>query len=158
MRKLCTLGLLCFLTACDWFASKETKTQKMVEEEMQNINWNEVDQYPLFSDCDELASKGDQKACFEATLLMHFSMTLQEFDFVLDTQVNDTVYVNFMMDQDGLISVLDIEKDNAIDTEMPEFDGVITQSLRSLPRVAPALKRGIPVSAKFRIPIVLNTE
>ncbi|MEK6152201.1 hypothetical protein WIW50_03035 [Flavobacteriaceae bacterium 3-367] len=158
MRKLCILGLLCFLTACDWFASKEAKTQKMVEEEMQNINWNEVDQYPLFSDCDELASKGDQKNCFEATLLMHFSMTLQEFDFVLDTNVNDTVYVDFMMDQDGLISVLDIEKDDAIETEMPEFDGVITQSLKSLPRVAPALKRGIPVSAKFRIPIVLNTE
>ncbi|MGB5819043.1 MAG: hypothetical protein WBG90_06125 [Saonia sp.] len=158
MRKLCILCLLYCLTSCDWLASKEVKTQKLVDQEMQSINWNDLDQYPLFSDCDELASKEEQKRCFESTLLMHFSMTLQEFDFVLDTQLNDTIYVDFLMDSDGLISVLEIEKSTMIDTQMPEFNGVITRSLKNLPRVEPALKRGIPVSAKFRIPLVLNAK
>lgn len=158
MRKLWILGILCLFSSCDWFASKEVKTQKLVNEEMQNIDWNDVDQYPLFYDCDETASKEGQKECFETTLLTHFSMALQDFEFVLSEDFKDAIYVDFLIDKDGSISVLKIEKNDAIDAQMPEFNGILARSLKSLPRVEPALKRGIPVGAKFRIPIVLNTN
>lgn len=125
---------------------------------MQEIDWNQVDQYPLFDTCDETASKEKQRQCFEENILLHFSMTLQDYEFVLNKDVNDTLLVDFIMDKEGLVSVLNIQKDNEIDQQMPEFDGIIIQSLKSLPKVEPALKRGIPVNAKFRIPIVLNTK
>ncbi len=158
MRKVVVLACICLFTSCDWFTSKEEKTQELVQEEMQNINFNEVDRYPLFANCDEMVSKPAQKLCFEETLLMHFSKTLQDFDFVLETEINDTIYVDFMMDKTGAITVLGIEKNMSIDDEMPEFNGVISQSLKSMPKIEPALKRGIPVNAKFRIPIVLNSN
>ncbi|WP_150452347.1 hypothetical protein [Arenibacter lacus] len=158
MRKVVVLACICLFTSCDWFTSKEEKTQELVQEEMQNINFNEVDRYPLFAGCDEMVSKPAQKECFEKTLLMHFSKTLQDFDFVIETEVNDTIYVDFLMDKNGAISVLGIEKNMSIDDEMPEFNGIITQSLKSMPKIEPALKRGIPVNAKFRIPIVLNSN
>lgn len=158
MKNLILLCLLCLCISCEWISNKDAKTQKLVEQEMQEINWNDLDQYPLFDNCDESESKITQRACFEETILLHFSMTLQDFEFVLNKDVNDTLFVDFLMDKEGLISVLRIEKDSAIDEQMPEFDGIITQSLKSLPKVEPALKRGIPVNAKFRIPIVLNTK
>ncbi len=158
MRRLVILGVFFLMASCQWFASQEAKTQMLVEEELQSIDWNDVDQYPLFDDCDETVSKTAQKACFENTLLLHFSMTLQDFEFVLDEEVDDTIYVDFLVDSEGTMSVLEIQENNTVKQQIPEFDAIITQSLKSLPRVEPALKRGIPVNAKFRIPIVLNTK
>jgi len=158
MRKFITIMGLCLFCSCNWLTSKEEKTNKIVEQEMQNINWNEIDEYPLFDACDETVSKEKQKECFERVLLMHFSMALQDFDFVLDFEVNDTVYVDFIINKEGLIAVQEVENSKNIKSQMPEFNALISTSLKGLPKVSPALKRGVPVSAKFRIPIILNTN
>ncbi len=158
MRNFFILGCCFLLSSCNWFASPETRIQKLVDEELASINMNDVDQYPLFDDCDETASKNSQKECFENTLLLHFSMTLQDFEFSLDQDIEDTIYVDFLVDSEGSMSVLYIEENPLVNEQIPEFNGIISQSLKSLPRVAPALKRGIPVNAKFRIPIILNTK
>ncbi|MCP4975128.1 MAG: hypothetical protein GY931_03120 [Maribacter sp.] len=158
MRKFLAILVLCSCFSCELFVSKEKKTQKLVNQAMQTIDWNDVDNYPLFESCDESTSKTSQRECFESELLTHFSATLQEFEFVVDPEVNHTIFVDFLIGHEGKISVIHIEKDNAIDKLMPEFDGVISQSLRNLPPLEPALKRGIPVNAKFRIPIVLNSN
>tara|TARA_R110002167_G_scaffold363512_2_gene583691 strand:- start:912 stop:1352 length:441 start_codon:yes stop_codon:yes gene_type:complete len=146
------------LTSCDWFVSKEAKTQELVEKEMLEINWNDVDNYPLFETCDETLTKTGQRECFERELLSHCTKTLQEFVYEFEEGVDRTVQVDFLVDQDGRISVLSIEKDNAITDQMPEFDQIIAQSLINLPTLEPALKRGIPVKAKFRIPIVFDSN
>ena len=158
MRKFLAILVLYSSFSCDLFVSKEKKTQKLVNQEILAIDWNDVDNYPLFENCDESTSKTSQRECFESELLTHFSATLIEFEFVIDPEVNKTVFVEFLIDHEGKISVIHIEKDKAIDKEMPEFDGIISQSLRNLPPLAPALKRGIPVNAKFRIPIVLDSN
>ena len=158
MPKIWAILIICSFSSCDFFQSKNAKTQELINQEMLNIDWNDVDNYPLFEDCDETLTKTGQRECFERELLDHFSAILREFEFVLSQDIDSTVYVDFMIDKGGRISVLEIEKDNAIDLQMPEFDGIIIQSLKGLPPLAPALKRGIPVKAKFRIPIVLNSE
>ena len=152
------MSCLCLLSSCDLFTSSEVKTQQLVEKELQAINWNDVDQFPLFEVCDESVSKSSQKECFENTLLLHFSKTLEEFEFILDKDVNEAVYVDFLVDKEGKISVLNIDKNRIIQEQIPEFDGIISRSLKSLPPLGSALKRGMPVNAKFRIPIVLNSE
>lgn len=158
MRKFIAILVLYSCFSCDLFESKEKKTQKLVNKEMLSIDWNDVDNYPLFEICDELATKTSQRECFETELLKHFSATLKEFEFVMDSEINNTVFVDFLVDQNGKILVTNIEKDKAINNKMPEFDGIVSQSLKNLPPLAPALKRGIPVNAKFRIPIVLNSK
>ncbi len=158
MRKFWFIGCLFLLISCDWFESQETKTQKLVNQEMSTIDWNDVDQYPLFDNCDETVSKPEQRKCFKDTLLAHFSSTLNEFEFVLESNIVDTLYLDFLIDNNGKISVLDMEKNEEILSQIPEFDGIIIQSLKTLPHLAPAIKRGIPVTAKFRIPIIVNTN
>ncbi|MRX63460.1 hypothetical protein GJ691_04695 [Maribacter sp. RZ05] len=158
MRKFFTILLLCSCLSCDLFESKEAKTQKLVNKEMQAIDWNDVDNYPLFENCDESTSKAFQKECFETELLNHMAATLNGYEFVIGPDMDTIVQVDFLVDQEGKMTVLNIAKDRTINDFMPEFDGIISQSLKNLPPLAPALKRGIPVKAKFRIPIVLSAD
>lgn len=156
MRQLFILLILCSLTSCDFFTSKEEKTSELVNEQLQQIDWSDVDNYPLFANCDETVSKLAQRRCFENELLKHCSKTLTEFDYYIDATTDPKVLVDLLVDQDGHISVITIKKDSTIDTQMPKFDQIITQAIKNIPPLAPALKRGIPVKAKFRIPIVLR--
>ncbi|CAM3536777.1 hypothetical protein [Zobellia roscoffensis] len=156
MRNLTILCFLFLLTACNWSASREEKTQELVNKEMLSIDWEDVDQYPLFADCDETAAKQEQKQCFMATLLKHFSKTLEESDFVVQEAVKDTIFVDFLMEASGVISLQNIDKGTIPEDELAGFDEQIEKSLNNLPKIEPALKRGIPVRAKFRIPIVLQ--
>lgn len=158
MRKFVMVLILCGLTSCGFFDSNEKKTQELVQKELDAIDWNDVDAYPIFEDCDENWTQIEQRECFENRLLEHFSKTLSEFEFILKEGVNPIVQVDFLVDTDGKIIVLDIEKDAAINQQMPEFDGIISQSLLRIPPLAPAIKNRIPVKAKFRIPIVLNVN
>src|SRR5690606_26487579 len=127
-----------------------------VNEEMRQINFNEVDRYPLFDVCDEMMDKESQLECFKTTLLSHYTATLEEFEFEFVSDVSVRVYVDFLVDNKGEISVLEVERNEDIDKQIPEFQSIIIQSLKGLPPLAPALKRGVPVSSKFRIPILLN--
>jgi len=146
------------LYSCHFFESKEKRTQDLIDSELSEIDWNSIDTYPLFLDCDETASKEVQRQCFEGKLIAHFETTLNEFEFIVDSDDNPIVAVIFVIDAEGDIDILEIEKDRFILKQMPEFDGIVTQSLKTVPEIAPALKRGIPVSTKFRIPIQLNTK
>ncbi len=158
MRILLTLIGVLLLASCGWMTPKDEKTRRLVQEELRSINWNDIDQYPLFDSCGESISKEAQRLCFEEELLQHFSSTLSEFEFVLNEDVGDTIYVDFLVERDGSITVLDIEDHLELQDQIPEFNAIITQSLKSLPKIEPALKRGIPVNAKFRIPLELNTN
>ena len=146
------------MTSCGWLVSKDEKTQELVQQELSEIDFDVVDSYPLFENCDETVTLAGQRQCFEQEVLANYSKILNQYEFVLDPTADRNVFVDFLVDRDGAVSVLNIEKDDSIDEQMPEFNQLITQGLEDLPPLAPALKRGIPVKAKFRIPIVLNSN
>jgi hypothetical protein len=72
--------------------------------------------------------------------------------------LNDTVYVDFLIDEHGFISVLNVEEKTSVLNEIADFNAKITARLNDLTTVAPALKRGNPVSLRFRLPLLLNTN
>ena len=152
------MACFCLFTSCDWFTSKEEKTQELVNEEMRNINFNEVDKYPLFDNCDEMLDKTGQLDCFQNTLLEQYTGTLEDFEFQFVSDINTSIYVDFLVDYKGEISVLEVQRNQDIENQIPEFRSIITQSLKGLPPLSPALKRGVPVSSKFRIPIIVNSN
>lgn len=156
MRYLTLFFILCLCLGCNWSAAREEKTQELVSQEIQSIDWKDVDKYPLFDDCDETVPKQEQKRCFMETLLRHFSDTLKKSEFVLQEEVKDTIFVDFIMEDTGSITLMNIHNADALHKQLPDFEKHIKKSLGSLPKIEPPLKRGIPVRAKFRIPIVLK--
>ncbi|GGD47132.1 hypothetical protein [Muriicola marianensis] len=156
-----TLILCCsffLLLSCDWLTNTETRTQKLVEDELRGIDWNDVDQYPLFEACDETASKTDQRLCFERNLMENLSMSLQDFRFTSDSDLQSTVYIDFMVETTGELQVVEMQNDSVLQGQIPQFREVIIKSLRSMPRPEPALKRGIPVRSRFRLPMEITTN
>lgn len=158
MRRFLLVLVFFGLCSCSFFESKEKRTQELINSQLRQIDWNSIDSYPLFLDCDETAPKELQRQCFEERITAHFQETLNEFEFIVASDDNHMVSVTFVIDAEGDIEILEIEKNAYVLKQMPEFDGIITQSLKTVPEIVPALKRGIPVSTKFRIPIQLNTK
>ena len=146
------------LTSCEYFSSRETKTQQLVNDELLTIDWNEVDGYPLFDNCDETVSKEDQRACFENTILQHFSEAFSDLEYAVQNDLDQQLFVDFLIDEHGFITISQVEENDAIAEAIPGFYNEINVRLNDLTTVKPAHKRGIPVSVKFRLPIVLNTN
>ncbi|QBA63244.1 hypothetical protein [Muriicola soli] len=158
MRFLLLFCCLFLLLSCDWLASPESKTQKLVEDELRGLDWNDVDQYPLFDGCDETVSKSEQRSCFENTLLQNLAMHMEDFDFRVKKDIRTTVYIDFLVEKSGEIRVVEMDNDEELLEQLPEFREIIIKSLRSLPKPAPALKRGVPVRSRFRLPLELTTN
>ncbi|WP_222983100.1 hypothetical protein [Flagellimonas meishanensis] len=157
MRKYLFLICLGMFVSCELFMSKEDKAQKIVNEELLAIDWNDVDHYPLFEECDETALKPQQKECFQNVLLGHFSKALDSLHFQVEENLNDTVFVDFEIDEHGFISIRNVEEKTAVFNQIENFKSEVTARLNDF-TVKPAVKRGIPVSIRFRLPLVLSTD
>jgi len=158
MRYLLLALFLFGFTSCHLFESKEEKTQKLVQKELIQIDWSDVDDYPLFEDCDETLNKKLQRDCFENNIIENLSRDLKEFQFISESRVEDVVFLDFKIESDGTVAVVNVENIEILGEQKAEFIAKVQFSLNSLPHIEPALKRGIPVSAKFRVPIFLNSK
>lgn len=163
MQKFGLLLLLFFLTSCELFQSTEKRTENRVREQLLEIDWNDVDTYPLFDACDENASKEMQRACFTEHMMASFSEVFEDAKFVVEEDIDQTLFVDFKIDEDGFISVLEIGQNEEINALLPNFNEIISKRLNDLTTGAnttlkPALKHATPVSMKFRLPLQLNTQ
>ena len=158
MRVLASFCCLFILCSCEWLATPESKTKQLVEDELRGIDWNDVDQYPLFEGCDETASKADQRLCFETTLMQNLGMRLQDINFTSETDLQSTVYIDFLVEATGEIQVVEMQNDRSLQDQIPGFREIIIRSLREMPKPAPALKRGMPVRSRFRLPLEITTK
>lgn len=137
--------------------SKEEQTQKMVSDELMAIDWNDVDQFPLFEECDEMAQKTAQRNCFKREMLKRFVEAFSDTVYEVDQEIKDTLFVDFEVDEDGFVNITEIQENGAIEKVVPGFRDEIRSRFSDL-TVIPAHKRGINVKIKFRLPIVLDTE
>lgn len=158
MNKFLLILVLLVFNSCNLFESKEEKTQKLVAEKLLQIDWTDVDDYPFFDDCDETVSKALQKNCFEQKLLAHLSKGLKEFHLTSETEIKDIVFLDIRVEKDGNVTIDTIVNKEIFGVQMEKFQRNISKSIETLPHIEPALKEGIPVNAKFRIPILLNSK
>lgn len=129
----------------------------MVNDELMAIDWNDVDNYPLFETCDEMAQKVEQRNCFEQEMLKRFVEAFSDTVYEVEGQLKDTLFVDFEVDEDGFVNIIEIEENVTIEKAVPGFRDELRSRFSDL-TVIPAHKRGINVKIKFRLPIVLDTE
>lgn len=73
-------------------------------------------------------------------------------------EVYDTIKVNFEVGSNGQLSILEIKMDTLLQKEFPDLEMWILQSIDSLKPLAPAYKRGIPVTTQFTLPVIIKTN
>ena len=157
MQRWWVLLIIVLFSSCQYFLSKEEQTQKMVNAELMAIDWNDVDQFPLFEECDEMAQKTEQRNCFEREMLKRFGEAFSDTVYEVDQEIKDTLFVDFEVDEDGFVNITEIEENLEIENIVPGFRDEIRLRFKDL-TVIPAHKQGINVKIKFRLPIVLDTE
>lgn len=150
--------LLLLATSCQFFETEKVSSEKIYKEEMETIDWKDVDSYPSFSNCENALEKHEQKECFINTISTQLYKSLNHEDIVATRDVYDTVKVNFEVSSSGKLSILQIKMDTVLQKEFPNLQTWLLQSIDSLKPVAPAYKRGIPVKTQFTLPVIIRTN
>ena len=158
MKKLLPIVLLILLQSCQYLEKKVPNEKELLDKQMKEINWNEVDEYPSVADCEKLKDVAQRKQCFfeflTTTIQQKLAIdTLSTMFPKLDTiEVKVTVFPNANLEFEP-----QFPKDSvAYDTI--KIDSILRVRLVDFPKVNPAIKRGIPVKTQFVLPVIIKSE
>ena len=160
MRKTLIIIFCFFSISCefDFQIDKKITVDEFINEELKSLNWNDVDQYPVFENCLEINNVKNKNNCFVETITSSFRENLKTNNLVLNRTLIDTVRMVLKVDKIGKISI----ENMTISDQNNKYKEVITKSFEntvsSLPKLYPAIKRGQEVDVIFNIPIIISTE
>ncbi len=152
MKIVSLLFLSATFYSCSYFLPKENKPKTQIDT---IIDYTTIDAYPILPECDEIASKELQKACFYKFLTKRVQKKITQINLESNLKSNDTISIKFIVNSKGLTYIKSIQASERIKNEFKNLDSIITASFNDLPQMKPALKRGIPVKTEYSIPIVI---
>lgn len=155
LKQLFTLLICSILVLSCSYIEQHTKREPIQKIDT-IVDFNSVDSYPLFPNCADIPSKEKQHICFQMEMSQHIYASLKEFEFSVTDSINDTILVKLKIDSFGKTTLSNIQKSAKISELIPQFDSIVKVSLQNLPTLEPAIKRAIPVSTEFTLPIVLK--
>ncbi len=158
MRSIVFLLILLLATSCNYFENKKVYPEDLLEEELQTFNWNEVDTYPTFSNCDSITVKEDSKACFQNTIIGSVNQFLEAQNIVVSNDINDTIRLKIIIDNKGVLEIESIQIQPETIVQIPEIESLLRQSLKSIPKIYPAIKRNQQVTTAFELPVIVKIE
>lgn len=158
-NNLIFIALFLFLLgSCDYLEVKKTSSEEILNEELKTFNWNELDAYPTFEDCDSEGSKQEKRTCFEKKISDHLGAHLANQNFVVSEDLSDTLQLTFLVSDKGIVSITKIDVKSTTRSAIPLLDETLMKFTDSLPKVFPAIKRGQQVTSQFKLPIVLASN
>lgn len=146
------------ITSCQFFNTERISSETFYEEEMESIDWSEVDTYPVFKECETYTEREDQKTCFQNVIHKVITNKLEEEKIVVSSDINDEVILVLEVKNNGDMLLKELIIDSIASQRTPKLSEVFRASIQSLPNPAPAYKRGIPVATTIKLPFVLNSE
>ncbi|MEO1030360.1 MAG: hypothetical protein AAFX55_03095 [Bacteroidota bacterium] len=156
MNRIACLFLIVLLTSCNYFEKQKVNADDLLEEQLRTFNWNEVDMYPRFSNCDSIIEKEAGKICFQNTLLSHVNSYLATQNIVVSEDVNDTIWLQLIIDNKGVLNIEKITVKPETQFQIPEIDSLLRQSLKQVPKIEAATRRSQYVTTAFELPVIVK--
>ena len=158
LRLITVAIFVLFFTSCDFISPKKSTLKNLAIIDT-IIDYNTVDVYPLFPNCNNCDSNDKQNLCFEMEFIKSLEKVINENKISINSEVTDTIFTDILIDNIGNVSVGNIHKFDLVNEQIPEFDSILRHSISLLPKtIQPSLKRGIPVNTKFKLPIVVKMK
>ncbi len=156
LRAVLFLFLLSFSVSCELFRADK----KLIKQEIDTIiDFSVVDVSPSFGGiCDGIIGKLEKTACFRNTIHQKFSESLANKSIRAKKSINETIYVYLLIDKQGNVSLKNVKSSPYLKLIVSNLDSLINSSLQNLPKLFPAIKRGIPVTTQYKIPIEINVK
>ena len=122
------------------------------------VNFSSVDTSPSFKVCDSIIDKQKKTNCFRTTIHQKIGAELQKHQFVIRDSISEIVYVDLLITSKGKIVLEAMDSSEEIKIKLPKLDSVLRISVDKIPNVYAAIKRGIPVTTKYRLPIKIQIK
>ncbi len=156
MNKVFCLFFFIIFFSCEFQIQKKISAEKYLEQELKTIDWNSVDELPVFESC--LNSNLDKQKCFVSYFSNQLKRNLVDNNFILNRTLVDTVYFNLKIDKQGNVSYEKIQINENLNKYKNTIETALNITIENLPKVYPALKRGQPVDVEFNFPLLISTE
>jgi len=98
------------------------------------------------------------KRCFEEYITTVLYQELSHHTIVVNETIDDTVWIDYIVDEKGKFCLDSIHSTRLIQKEIPKLPLWIQDATRVLPTPYPARKSEIPVKAKCRVPVILKVS
>ena len=142
--------ILFSITSCDKFPFLKSENRQVLDTV---VNFSSVDTSPSFKACDSMIDKQQKSHCFRITIHQKIGAELRKHQFVVRDAITETVHVDLLISAKGKITLEAIIASEVITSQLPQLDSILSLSIARISRVYPAIKRGIPVTTKYRLPI-----
>ncbi len=122
------------------------------------IDFSSVDVSPSFVTCDSLIDKIEKTTCFRQSIHQQIAEQLLKHRLTIKDSIDETVEVHLVINSKGMIVLKQVESSENMKRELPELDSVLKLSIDGLPQINPAIKRGIPVTTQYHLPIRIQLK
>ena len=154
LKQVFSFFICLLLVSCSYL--EKFNKREVIPEVDTIVDFGKVDAYPLFLNCKDIPSREKQQVCFQLEMANHIYATLKSYSLSTSKALNDTVLVKLKVDATGLTSLSGVHISDETKSLLPQFDSLIKVSLQKLPKLEPAIKRNMPVTTEFTIPIILK--
>ncbi|WP_298545506.1 hypothetical protein [uncultured Aquimarina sp.] len=143
--------------SCDDLVVKKENHEQVLKEKWSEIDKNQVDEPPLFKACNHV-SEDELELCFQRTINEQVGDYLANQTITVKQAINDTIWIPLLITKDGEIKLEDFSIPNIIASQIPDFKNILEESIDNLPEVEPAHTRSTPVTARYKLPIVIRVN
>lgn len=150
MRSLIIFLIVFTFSSCDYFSFKKNKHQEKIN---MDIDYGSVDSSPSFKVCDSIIDKEKKTSCFESTLRTNIFSSLAKNSIKVKKEIDETIIVSITIQSDKKVKLSSIKVSEKLVKLIPNLKEMIEKSIQDLPEIYPALKRGIPVTTAYKLPI-----
>ncbi|MGG5576427.1 hypothetical protein ACPDHL_03675 [Myroides sp. C15-4] len=145
-------------TSCQWMSARLPNEQQLLEEELNKIDWTKVDLYPSVVSCDSIFDEESRKECFFAYIREEL-----EANFRVDTLRGtfahiDTLNILVTIQPDAQVSLVLYQLNDSLKQHLKSVDSLLQEKSKTLRNLSPAMKRGVPVTSQFVLPLVLHKQ
>lgn len=150
LRVLFFLLIAFFVTSCDKISFSKNDKNIVLNT---SVDFSSVDTFPSFKVCDSIIDKTQKTDCFRKTIHQKIGADLLQHTFIIKDSIDEVIYVNLIINSEGIFTLDAIQSSNNIKKVLPHLDSLLRESVQNLPKIIPANKRGIPVTIKYSLPI-----
>ncbi len=118
-----------------------------------DLDYSSVDVSPSFRVCDSLIEKDKKDTCFRTTLRQEIFSSLAKQSIQVPQSVDETIEVAITIQSDKEVKLTSIKSSDSLMAIVPSLKAILKKSVEELPAVYPAIKRGIPVTTVYKLPI-----
>jgi len=150
VRYFLLICLLFSFTSCEYFSFEKNKNIEKIDVD---VDFTSVDVSPSFKVCDSLIEKEKKNTCFRTTLRQEISSSLAKQSIQVPQSVDETIEVAITIQSNKEVKLTSIKSSDSLLVILPSLKAILKKSVEELPAVYPAIKRGVPVTTVYKLPI-----